>query len=58
MIFSLIDFLGKSGVVDNDPILRKNFGLIDDIAVQIDVGKLRIDPKRRENLAYKREVAL
>jgi hypothetical protein len=55
-VFSLIDYLGKSGVVDNDPILRKNFGLIDDIAVQIDVGKLRIDPERQQNYAYKKEV--
>lgn len=55
-VFLLIDFLGKKGVVDNDPILRKNFGLIDDVAVQIDIGKLRIDPKRQQNLAYKREV--
>lgn len=52
-VFSLIDFLGKKGVVDNDPILRKNFGLIDDVAVQIDVGKLRIDPSRPD---YKAEV--
>ena len=55
-VFALIDFLGKKGVVDNDPILRKNFGLIDDIAVQIDIGKLRIDPIRQETLAYKQEV--
>ena len=55
-VFSLIDFLGKKGVVDNDPILRKNFGLIDDVAVQIDIGKLRIDPIRQQNLAYKHEV--
>ncbi len=55
-VFSLIDHLGKIGIVDNDPILRKNFGLIDDIAVQIDIGKLRIDPERRQNLAYKKEV--
>lgn len=55
-VFSLIDFLGKKGVVDNDPILRKNFGLIDDVAVQIDIGKLRIDPIRQQNLAYKQEV--
>ncbi len=55
-VFSLIDYLGKSGVVDNDPILRKNFGLIDDVAVQIDIGKLRIDPARKQNLAYKQEV--
>ncbi len=55
-VFSLIDFLGKKGVFDNDPILRKNFGLIDDIAVQIDIGKLRIDPVRQKTLAYKQEV--
>lgn len=55
-VFSLIDFFGKKGVVDNDPILRKNFGLIDDVAVQIDVGKLRIDPIRQKNLNYKQEV--
>jgi hypothetical protein len=55
-VFSLIDYLGKNGVVDNDPILRKNFGLIDDVAVQIDIGKLRIDPVRKQNLAYKKEV--
>jgi len=55
-VFSLIDYLGKKGIVDNDPILRKNFGLIDDIAVQIDIGKLRIDPERQHNQEYKKEV--
>jgi len=55
-VFSLIDLLGKKGVCDNDPILRKNFGLIDDIAVQIDIGKLKIDPLRKQTLAYKKEV--
>ncbi len=56
-VFSLIDHLGRRGVVDNDPILRKNFGLIDDRAVQIDIGRMRIDPVRAENLTYKSEVA-
>lgn len=55
-VFALIDFLGKKGIVDNDPILRKNFGLIDDVAVQIDIGKMRIDPERQRNLAYKQEI--
>jgi hypothetical protein len=55
-IFSLIDFLGKKGMFDNDPILRKNFGLIDDVAVQIDIGHLEIDPLRKQTLAYKQEV--
>lgn len=55
-VFSLIDFLGKKGIVDNDPILRKNFGLIDDVAIQIDIGKMRIDPLRGKTLAYKSEI--
>lgn len=55
-VFQLIDFLGRKGIVDNDPILRKNFGLIDDVAVQIDIGKMRIDPLRKENLAHQKEV--
>ncbi|MBI3237117.1 MAG: hypothetical protein HYZ48_05420, partial [Chlamydiales bacterium] len=56
-VFSLIDALGKKGVVDNDPILRKNFGLIDDLAVQIDIGRMRIDPERIVNLQHKQEIA-
>jgi hypothetical protein len=56
-VFSLIDQLGRRGVVDNDPILRKNFGLIDDRAVQIDIGRMKIDPIRITSLQYKNEVA-
>lgn len=55
-VFALLRVLGEKGVVDNDPILRKNFGLIDDVAVQIDIGKLRIDPIRKQTLAYKQEI--
>jgi hypothetical protein len=55
-VFSLIDNLGRKGVVDNDPILRKNFGLIEDKAIQIDIGKMRIDPIRGKKLIYKQEV--
>lgn len=55
-VFSLLQTLGKKGVVDNDPIVRKNFGLINDIAVQIDIGKLRIDPNRQGTSAYVRDV--
>ena len=56
-VFQLIDFLGQKGIVDNDPILRKNFGLIEDIAVQIDIGAQCIHPVSPETLAYKQEVA-
>jgi hypothetical protein len=40
----LMDCFVRKGVVDNDPILRKNFGLIDEEAIQFDIGRLRIDP--------------
>jgi hypothetical protein len=56
-VVSLIDHLGRKGVVDNDPILRKNFGLLGDTAVQIDVGKLRIDAERGRSGAYRKEVS-
>jgi hypothetical protein len=43
-LFSLLHEFSRRGVYANDPILRKNFGFIDDHAVQIDIGKFQIDP--------------
>jgi hypothetical protein len=45
-VFSLLTRFSKQGVFDNDPILRKNFGFVGERAVQIDTGKLKIDPTR------------
>lgn len=56
-VFALLKFLGEQGVVDNDPILRKNFGLIDDEAIQIDIGRMRIDPSRVQGNQYRGELA-
>lgn len=55
-LFDLLQFLGKQGVVDNDPILRKNFGILDERAVQIDIGNLQIDPKRVGTDAYRSDL--
>lgn len=55
-VLSLLDYLGAAGVVDNDPILRKNFGLIQDRALQIDTGKLKIDPVSKEQKLYKKSL--
>jgi hypothetical protein len=55
-VFDLLEHLGKKGIVDNDPILKKNFGLIEDRAVQIDIGRMRINPERIGTSAYKREI--
>jgi hypothetical protein len=43
-VFALLRDFERRGVTDNDPILRRNFGLIDGKAVQFDVSSLRIDP--------------
>ena len=55
-LFDLLALLGKKGVVDNDPILRKNFGILDERAVQIDTGSLRIDPARVGTDAYQSDL--
>lgn len=55
-VFNILDEFGKKGICENDPILRKNFGLIDDQAIQIDVGKMKISEERKKNLVYKQEI--
>jgi hypothetical protein len=57
-VLHFLAFLGSQGVIDNDPIIRKNFGLIDDKTVQIDVGKFRIEQARAVNGQYKKEIRL
>ncbi len=42
--YSLVDYFARKGVVDHDPILRKNFGVLDGKVIQFDIGYLRIDP--------------
>ncbi len=55
-VFDLIESLGKKGVTENDPLLYRNFGLIQNAAIQIDVGKLCIDTKRQNTSVYKNDV--
>jgi hypothetical protein len=45
-VFTLIEDLRKKGVIDQDLTLYKNFGIIDDKAVQLAIGKLHIDRSR------------
>lgn len=56
-IFALIETLGKKGVVENDPVIHQNFGLLSDQAIQIDVGKLKINAENINSLSYKTDVA-
>lgn len=53
----LMDCFVKKGVVDNDPILKKNFGLIDEEAVQFDIGRLRLDPLSIQPHQYQQKIA-
>ncbi len=55
-VLQLIYRFGKAGVVDNDPILRKNFGLIQDRAIQFDIGKFRMDPLHQISQSEIREI--
>jgi hypothetical protein len=54
-VFSLIDQLGKKGVVDNDLVVRKNVGIINGKAIQIDTACMRVDPA--QPLRYKSNIA-
>ncbi len=42
--FNLIDKFMRMGVYGNNAILRKNFGFIDNEAMQFDIGKFKFDP--------------
>ena len=41
---SLVDLFAQKGVIDHDPIVRKNFGVLDDEVIQFDIGRMRIGP--------------
>ncbi len=56
-VFQLIEYLGKKGVIDNTPTLYKNFGLINDKAVHIDIRKLKINRSHIHDECYKQQVA-
>jgi len=57
-VFSLIDHLGKNGVCDHDLSLYKNFGIIDDKAVQLAISKLQIDHSYALSASYKRDIPI
>ena len=56
-IFSLLDSLGKKGVIDAYFCSDFNFGLVGDEVIQIDLGKLNVDPICAQNLIYKQKIA-
>lgn len=56
-ILSLIKTAAQKGIFDHDPILRKNYGLLEDHAIFIDVGALSRDEMLKERVyAHVREM--
>ncbi|MBS0615876.1 MAG: hypothetical protein JSR58_04925 [Verrucomicrobia bacterium] len=43
--YALVDRFAEKGVVAHDPILHKNFGVLEDRAIQFDVGRMKMDPQ-------------
>ncbi len=52
----LLHKLAYEGVVDNDPILRRNFGFIGENAIEFDIGMFGIDPSRKGHILSKEEL--
>lgn len=48
-VLNLLDRFFEMGVFENNAILRKNFGFIDNEAMQFDIGKFKFDPSKKLN---------
>lgn len=55
-LLAFLEKLSRKGVVENDPSLRKNFGFVQGQPIQIDVGKLKIDPTKARSSTFKADL--
>jgi len=58
-VSDLVDFLvirNKKEIFDKDPDLTTNFGFLDDEIIQIDIGRFRKDPQRKDLVVYHDEI--
>ncbi|MBS0649136.1 MAG: hypothetical protein JSS10_07945 [Verrucomicrobia bacterium] len=55
-LFCLVDCFVKKGVADHDPIMKKNFGLIENQVIQFDIGRMRLDPRRLTPSEYQQRI--
>ncbi|MDN3506479.1 MAG: hypothetical protein P0S96_04545 [Simkaniaceae bacterium] len=55
-IFSLITTRCDLGVYDEDPRIHRNVGFIDNRAILIDVGRLKMDPRREDPRIQKQDL--
>ncbi|HSX11968.1 MAG TPA: hypothetical protein VLF61_00565 [Rhabdochlamydiaceae bacterium] len=56
---SLVELIverSRAGLADRDPIVKRNFGFIDETAVEIDLGSFYEDALLTKPVAYKREL--
>jgi len=55
-LIALLVLRNQKGIFDKDPDITTNFGILDDVAVQIDVGRFSRDDDRQENAVYSEEI--
>ncbi len=55
-LLALIRKRCQKGIANSDPIVHRNFGYIDDAAVEIDIGSFSKDPFLKKPYAIKREL--
>lgn len=57
-LFDCISNRTQRGIVNSDPIVHKNFGIIDGEVIEIDIGSFVSDPQMKKPLFSKRELFL
>lgn len=55
-LFDLLIARYQKEIFDNDPLLRTNFGFIQDKAVEIDVGPFSLRPEMKSPTVYSKEI--
>lgn len=55
-LVALLVVRNQKGIFDKDPDIKTNFGILDDEALQIDVGRFSRDEGRKESKVYGEEI--
>ncbi len=61
IVDDLLSFIAtrcKKGIKDNDPVLAKNYGWKEEHVLQVDIGRLKIDPSLQDAARQKEEIIL
>lgn len=55
-LFALFKLKSEKGIGDKDPLIRTNFGFLEDRAVEIDVGPFYLEPTPRDPAIHSKEI--